>query len=545
MKTLLLLTLSLLFAMHTNAYEVSGTATNAETGNPLVNVDIILAYTTGGIAGESVTSSDGSFTITGIEDGTYQLELYTYPDPIILGGDYFLPTTYDDLITINGSNVSGIEFKIPPHHPIYTLTGVLYDAVTNDTIKIQDFQVQAKMKYLVEFFIDYETENGVYILENMPDWTYEFTLFDNDYYEGVAQDITIDTLGPDTIQMDFYLQPKMGATVSGVLLDSATNQPVMQAGRSIKLQAINSLFTETNDQGEFTFVNVPPDIYADIEVTSQDTDYVNCSGSEITGFTVSEGGVSDVELYQKQWISIHEVTADGYTFEPGETKTVKFSIVNDDLSYGAIWGVNLIFPEGVTVLSSTPFYCVTGDDVIFDQLPDCSSDERKAWEGWHFVGIPPYASSEGNLEILNEAAWANLTLQFADSASMEMAPIFYEIYYDIHCFSIQPFSYGTLMMVNDNITGASESLAIGNRVNIYPNPAKSQAIISLNLDRTRKGRIVLSDIAGQEVMNTEPRIFNEGNSKIEINTGRITNGIYYYTFFSDDIRLTDKLVIFK
>ncbi len=543
MKKLLLLLPGIFLLTNTYAYQVSGTASNSETGEPLPGFDILITYIGGGIAGSATTGPDGSFVITDIPDGTYGLEFYTYPDPIILNGDYFMRTIYNDQITVSGGNVSGIDFSIPPHHPVYTLTGVLYDDVTKDTITIQNFQIQAKMQYLVKFFYDFETENGTYIIEDLPDWTYEFNLFENDYYEGITTEITIDTMSPDTIHMDFYLQPKMGATVSGVLLDSTTNQPIMQAGRSIQLEAPNSFFTETNDQGEFTFINIPPGVYGGINVTSQDTDYVNCVGSELGGITVPEEGVDSVVLYQKPWISLHEITADDYSFIPGETKTVKFSIVNDDLSYGSIWGVNLIFPEGVTVLNTEPFYSADNSDVIFDQLPECSSNVIKAWEGWHFVGIPPYASSDGNLDELNESAWSDVTLQFADSATMETAPVFYEIFYDIHCFTIQPFSYGTIMMVNDNITGNEEHRAGNNSVMSYPNPATDRAKIMISLDKARKGKISIYNISGQSVMTLQPKVFKKGNSEIPLNTSNIENGIYYYTFLADDIRMTGRLVI--
>jgi len=248
---------------------VSGTALNSETQEPLEGLEILLAYSGGGIAGSAVTQSDGSFSINGIEDGNYELEFYTFPDPVIINGDYFLNTTYENTVIVNGDDLSDIEFEIPPHHANFTLTGVLYDAETNDTIKIQDFQVQAKMQYLIELFNDFETENGMYILENMPDWSYDFNVFKNDYYEGISTIITTSSTDPDMIYMDFYLQPKTGATISGVLLDSTNNEPVMQAGRTIKLQASNSLFTETNEDGEFSFVNVPTGTYGGIEVSKK------------------------------------------------------------------------------------------------------------------------------------------------------------------------------------------------------------------------------------------------------------------------------------
>jgi len=546
MKIFLFLLLNLTISIHILAYDVSGMATNSETGEPLSGFDILLTYTTGGIASGAVTEADGSFTLTDVMDGTYNLEFSTYPDPIILDGDYFLRTIYDGQVTVDGGNITGIDFSIPPHHPDYTLTGALFDAVTNDTITIQDFEVRAKLQYYIEFFTDFSTENGTYILEDMPDWTYEFNIFENDYYEGVSTEITIDSLNPDTVVMNFYLQSKSGVTVSGVLLDSVTNQPILQAGRSIRLQAINSLFAETNDQGEFSFINVPPGIYADIRVTSQDTSYWNCSGSEISAFNVPEEGVSNVQLYQKPWISLHQVTADNLYFEPGETGTIKFSIVNDDLSYGAIWGVNLYFPDGVTVQNLTPFYSSANNEVIFDEKPDCGTGDIKAWEGWHWIGIPPYASSDGNLDVLNESAYTDVTLEFDDDSTMETLPIFYEIFYDIHCYDIQPFSYGTIMMVNDNTVNVSNNKDNpDNQIISFPNPADEKVNLSVSFDKSRNGEIRVYDLTGQIVISREKMVFPAGNSYTELNTSQLKPGLYFYTFLADDIKLSGKLVISK
>ncbi|MCB0804448.1 MAG: hypothetical protein KDC05_01545 [Bacteroidales bacterium] len=546
MKNLLLTFFGFTFTISLFAYDVSGVAKDSETEDPLAGVDIILSYTTGGIAASAETQPDGSFLLTGVQDGTFNLELYMYPDPVVINGIYYLPSTREEPVVVNGSNVSDLSFMIPPHHPDFKLTGALIDDVTNDTVTIQNFQVQAKMEYLVEFFIDFETENGIYILEGLPDWTYEFTLFENDYYEGVSTGITINPNDPETVHMDFYVEPKMGTTVSGVLIDSTTNQPILQAGRTIKIQAINSFFTQTNEQGEFTFINIPPGSYAGIQVTSQDTDYVFCQGSEIDGLMVPEVGLDDIQLYQKPWVSIHEVTADASDFEPGETKTVNFSVANDDLSYGAIWGVNLIFPEGVTVLNSTPFYGVNGNEVIFDKLPDCSTSEKKAWEGWHWVGIPPYASSEGNLDLLNESASSDVTLVFDDSASMEVASIFYEIYYDIHCNTIQPFSYGTIMMENDNITTGEPPVPTEKMARVdmelYPNPARSKFVLWTDMNMTMTCNFMISKISGEKVFNLE-KTFKEGSSRTVINTGGFENGVYYCSLISDKLKIVKRLLI--
>ncbi|MDA3943115.1 MAG: T9SS type A sorting domain-containing protein [Bacteroidetes bacterium] len=542
-KLLLFLIITIFLSLNNFAANVSGVAVNSETGEPFSGIDILLTYTDGGVASYTTTASDGSFTLTDIFDGIYELEFYSYPDPVIINGDYFLRTIYEEEITVNGEDITGIEFNIPPHHPDYVLTGNLYDAVTNEIITVQDFQVRMQLDYYVEFFYDNSTENGMYSIDNLPNFSYELIVFENEYYEGVTLDVTIDTLGNDTINMDFYLEPKMGVTVSGVLIDSVSNQPIMMSGRSIKLSSSNSIFTETNENGEFSFINVPPGTYSGIEVTTQDTSYVNCVGCEISSIEVSDEDISDLQLYQKPWVSIHEITANNLTFNPGETKTVKFYIENDDLSYGSIWGVNLIFPEGVTVQNASPFYNEENNEMIFDLLPDCGTESIIAWQGWHWTGIPQFSSTEGNLDILNETAMTEVSLEFADSSSMESVDIFYEIYYETHCFWTQPFSYGTVMMINENILGVDENKKIKNKINSFPNPATDNLTLLINLDKKRKGELSIYNISGQKVMSLPTRIFKKGTMEIVVNISTLENGIYFYRFVSEDLNINGKWVI--
>jgi len=545
MKYLLLLLLSLNLTLNTFAYNVSGIAKNSESGSTLSGFDILVTYTNGGIAGDAVSQPDGTFVITDIPNGTYGLEFYPYPDPIMIDGDYFLRTIYDGTIEVNDTDFTGIEFNIPPHHPKFVVTGTLYDAATNQPLQNQNLEIRLKMQYYAEFFDTYSEDDGSYLIDNIPDWTYNFTVFGNEYYNDDVTDITINTSGSDTIRMDFYLEPKSGVIVSGRLYDCETNEPIKRAGRTVKLDAINALFTQTDSTGRFVFVNVQPGYYASLTTTSLDTAYFNlgCEQSGIESFYVPDTGISNVSLYQRRFISIHKVTANDSTFTPGETQTIRFSVVNDDLSYGSIWGINLIFPEGVTVVNASPFYNTDNNEMIFDKLPDCSTNNLKAWEGWHFVGIPPYASAEGNLDVQNESAWTDVTVAFADSASMEVAPVFYEIFYAKHCFSIQPFSYGTVMMKNrESTSGVRQLTSDIDDIISYPNPVSENVTFGISLEQPQNGKIYIYDVAGRVVLKSEKIWFNKGKNERYLNVSQLQAGIYYYSFIGDNIALTGKLI---
>lgn len=162
------------------------------------------------------------------------------------------------------------------------------------------------------------------------------------------------------------------------------------------------------------------------------------------------------------------------------------------------------------------------------------------------VGIPPYAFGRGNLDLLNESAWANTTLSFADSAAMESVSIFYEIYYATHCNTIQPFSYGTILMVNESTTTQTSAFDLQkNNISVYPNPARAEANIIINLDKGRSGAIAIYDFSGKMVINLDPKTFKSGRTLTKVNTRNLDNGIYYYSFLSDDLKLTGKLVVSK
>jgi hypothetical protein len=228
---------------------------------------------------------------------------------------------------------------------------------------------------------------------------------------------------------------------------------------------------------------------------------------------------------------------------PGETRTIRFFIKNDDLSYGSIWGLNLIFPDGVTVMNTTPFYSTANNEMIFDKLPDCGTDKIISWEGWHWIGIPPYADADGNLDVLNETAWTDVTLKFADSASMEELPVHYEIYYKKHCFTIQPFSYGTVMMENnENAAGIDQQTSDLNEVVSYPNPAFDYVTFGIYLQEPQEGEIRIYDVAGRTVQQRISLQFRKGENKQRFDISQLQAGIYYYSFIGDNIKLTGELM---
>nr|NQU91687.1 T9SS type A sorting domain-containing protein [Bacteroidota bacterium] len=391
------------------------------------------------------------------------------------------------------------------------------------------------------FFFAWSDGDGSYSFDELvPDWSYHFNVFQNEYYYGDQIDLTIDPTGPQEIIMDFYLEPKDGITVSGQLFNVETNEPILMANRTVRITAINSMWAETNENGEFTFVNVQPGYYANITVTSEDTAYIKCTESTIYDFIVPEGGLSGVQLFQKKFETVHVVTIDDNSFLPGEIKTLRFSLVLDDLRYGEIWGVELHLSPNITALSTTPFRKYTNNNLVFEREFDCSYPDRLVWEGYHSVyGL----GNVGNLQALNDSVYADVEFQFNDNAIEEDAEIFYEVFYSYACVW-QPFSFGTILLENANVAvGIDEVEETTGRISCFPNPASDKATIRLSLEEDIIGKIALFDITGQVILQPAEGLFEKGINEIILDTSGLSEGIYFYTFNSESRVFSGKLVI--
>ncbi len=541
MKKIGLLLLSFIaITFNTYAYSVSGTAEDSETGAGLAGIELDLHLENGQIQFLN-TADDGTFTFNYVPDGAHTL-VFHYYTPVIINGDYYLYTPYPDTIYVDGAEVTGIVFNIPPHHPVYHVSGTLYDATTNLPISDQNMSLSLDFQAHSGFFFAWSNDDGSYSFEDsIPDWTYTFNVFENDYYYGDEVQLVVDTTGPQEITMDFYLQPKSGATVTGTLYDIATGLPIPIANRTIRLSAIDPVYAETDADGNFTFVNVPPGYYANMTVTSKDTAYINCPESTIPDFIVPDSGISGVQIYQQKFQSVHVVSIDDPYYEPGATKTVRFKLVMDSDVYGSIWGMELDMPPELSYASATDCYDYWSGDVTFEKSQLCDDSSRIFWQGYHDV----FGSGQvGNLDALNDSVYADVTLYYGDNMG-ETSTIFFKVFYNYGgCFIIQPFSYGNIILQNSNTNvGITENNMDQNHISSYPNPARDRAMISLSLAEDTFGKISLYNDKGQLISVVAERKFSRGSNTINLNTGQLSKGLYFYTFLSSNNSLSGKLII--
>jgi len=447
MKTFTTLLIALLTtAAAAQAFNISGIAVDTETGNPLPGIELGLEVP--GTYEFTTTGGDGSFTFSGLSNGSYFLY---YWQSNFINGAYYLHQDYGQ-VSINGGNVDGITFEIEPHFPEYEIVGTIYDAWTGMPIEDLNYGLFIEWDYHPgNWDIFVPASDGTFSIPNLPDWSYQLIFYANNDYEEETTYVTIEKNGPQQVVADIYLTPKSGPFIAGVVMDFDTQEPISLAGRTIRLSDLpSSHFTQTDENGEFKINGLDPGYYYKLEVRTQDTAYINGEGSIVYDLTVPEGGLTDVVIYQHKFESVHEVVASTDEFTAGETQTIDFNLTYDDPVYGEIWGLTLHLPDGVTAISTPVFASINSGNTIFSRQYDCSSSSRLVWEGYHSTF---YFGNQGNLEILNDEVTSAVTLQFEESLAGEDIEIGYEVYYALAC-SFHYFSFGSIVL-EDNSTGAT------------------------------------------------------------------------------------------
>jgi hypothetical protein len=99
----------------------------------------------------------------------------------------------------------------------------------------------------------------------------------------------------------------------------------------------------------------------------------------------------------------------------------------------------------------------------------------------------------------------------------------------------------------------TELLGIGNNtgklqgINIksYPNPSNGNVTFQLDLAKSMKVEVSVSNLLGQRVMDITNETFASGNHTFTRDLSSLPNGIYFYTVSSNGKNITEKLVISK
>ena len=116
---------------------------------------------------------------------------------------------------------------------------------------------------------------------------------------------------------------------------------------------------------------------------------------------------------------------------------------------------------------------------------------------------------------------------------------------------------GDTIVVSDGKFGASEVKKIGygdyigleevslNNVSmtIYPNPAKDNATLDINLSQNSVATIKVVDLMGRNVIDLGAKSMKAGQNTIELNTSNLNNGMYFVKVASENGVVTKKITI--
>ncbi len=76
----------------------------------------------------------------------------------------------------------------------------------------------------------------------------------------------------------------------------------------------------------------------------------------------------------------------------------------------------------------------------------------------------------------------------------------------------------------------------------YPNPMFDHTTIYFNLDFRQDVRLILQDIRGNTIQTITDKSFNSGYNEVHVNTSSLKQGLYFYSFVSDQGIVTKKLL---
>lgn len=76
-----------------------------------------------------------------------------------------------------------------------------------------------------------------------------------------------------------------------------------------------------------------------------------------------------------------------------------------------------------------------------------------------------------------------------------------------------------------------------------PNPSNNNANITYEISKASKINFIIRDITGKKVMEITEGQKAAGQYTLDVNTGKLSGGVYYYTLFAGENSLTKKMVI--
>ncbi|UCH90192.1 MAG: carboxypeptidase regulatory-like domain-containing protein, partial [Thermoplasmata archaeon] len=260
---------------------ISGFVTRDSDGQPVENIRLhVHDFYNGTWFGQAYTDSNGAYTLSGLPEGDYRVEVDTWNTPYVR--EYYSDTyIWDDATPVSvtpGSDTSGINFGL-------ALGGTISGIVTRDSDgqPIEGVSIEVWEYETWEGFGGYTTlSDGTYTITGLPSGTfrvmanaagtaYAGEYYNNTYNSNLAEEINV-TAGMTVTGINFGLG--QGGSISGVV-ESDAGQPIPNAWVSAHNYDNGTWFggVNTESDGSYTLSGLPSGDYR-VEVDPWNTPYL-------------------------------------------------------------------------------------------------------------------------------------------------------------------------------------------------------------------------------------------------------------------------------
>lgn len=140
-------------------------------------------------------------------------------------------------------------------------------------------------------------------------------------------------------------------------------------------------------------------------------------------------------------------------------------------------------------------------------------------------------TSPSNLQLIGSVSGGNT--QYSD-----LNPPAGFVYYRVEvvspsaCNTSKTFNSSLSNIASNATTGVEGTINKEIAVSLYPNPAREQLSIYLNLPQATDISVQVTDLAGKELMHVTSQVFTSGEHQIALNTGNLANGMYLVNIIS-------------